>query len=82
MKILVAALLLVQFAQRPTLAPAETLLEPLILRAINEQPSGGAAVEVIEGTDKASGELLITCRECVVATHAMQKLHSSRDSGR
>lgn len=56
-------------------APAETLLEPVILRAINEQPSGGAPVTVIDGTDKAAGEILITCRECGVATHAMQKLH-------
>jgi hypothetical protein len=64
-----------QFGQRPALTPAETLLEPLILRAINEQPSGGGPVAVIEGTDKAAGEILITCRECGVATQAMQKLH-------
>ncbi len=55
--------------------PAETLLEPLILRAINEQPTDGGPVAVIEGTDKTAGEILITCRECGVATQAMQKLH-------
>lgn len=75
MKLIVAALLMLQFGPRPSLTPAETLLEPVILRAINEQPSGGVAIELIEGTDKAAGEIFIACRECVVATHAMQKLH-------
>ena len=73
--VLLALALLFQPGQRPTLSPAETLLEPVILRAINEQPSGGDAAPVIEGTDPAAGEILITCRECDVATHAMQKLH-------
>ena len=76
MKLILAALLVLQFAQRPPLTPAETLLEPVILRAINEQPSGGAQATLIEGTDKSAGEILITCRECVVAMHAMQKLHT------
>ena len=75
MKTAVALLLVLQFAQRPPLAPAETLLEPLILRAIDEQPSGGEPISLIEGADKAAGEILITCRECDIATHAMQKLH-------
>ena len=74
MKIAAAVLLVLQFAQRPSLAPAETLLEPLILRAIDEQPSGGAPVTLIDGTDKGAGEILITCSPCGVATHAMQKL--------
>ena len=74
MKLVLAALMALQFAQRPPMAPAETLLEPVILRAINEQPSGGAPVVVIDGTDKNAGEILITCNPCGVATHAMQKL--------
>ena len=41
MKIALALLLVLQFAQRPPLTAAETLLEPVVLRAINEQPSGG-----------------------------------------
>ena len=82
MKLILAALLVLQFAPRPSLTPAETLLEPVILRAINEQPSGGAPVIVIEGTDKAAGEILLTCRECHVATQAMQKLnYLIRDKG-
>jgi hypothetical protein len=72
--LLVAALLL-QPGPRPALAPAETLLEPVILRAINEQPSGGVPAAVIEGTDTSAGEILITCRDCDVAIQAMQKLH-------
>lgn len=75
-RVVVALALLLQPGQRTPLSPAETLLEPVILRAINEQPSGGAPIAVIEGTDKAAGEILITCRECEVATQAMQKLHS------
>lgn len=82
MKIVIAALLALQFAPRPALTPAETLLEPVILRAIGGQPSGGAAVESIPGTDKAAGEILVACRECVVAAHAMQKLNTLvRDKG-
>lgn len=82
MKFIVAALLLLQFAQRPSLSPAETLLEPVILRAINEQPSGGAPVTLIEGTDTSAGEILISCRDCGVAMQAMQKLqHLIRDKG-
>ena len=75
MRLLFVLALLLQFGQRTPLTPAETLLEPVILRAINEQPSGGVPVSVIEGTDKTAGEILITCRECDVATQAMQKLH-------
>jgi hypothetical protein len=73
---LILLALLLQFGQRPALTPAETLLEPVILRAINEQPSGGVPATLIEGTDTAAGEILITCRDCTVATHAMEKLHS------
>ena len=75
MKTVMALLLVLQFAQRPPLTPAETLLEPVILRAINEQPSGGESISLIEGADQAAGEILIICRDCTVATHAMQKLH-------
>jgi hypothetical protein len=74
-RLLLAVALLLQPAPRPPLAPAETLLEPLLLRAINEQPSGGVPAAVIDGTDKSAGEILITCRDCDVATQAMQKLH-------
>lgn len=75
MRVLLVIAVLFQFAQRPSLTPAETLLEPVILRAIDEQPSGGAPASLIDGTDKAAGEILITCRNCDVATQAMQKLH-------
>ena len=82
MKLLLALLLALQFAPRPTMTPAETLLEPVILRAIDGQPSGGAPVGLIDGTDKSAGEILITCSPCGVATHAMQKLgYLIRDKG-
>ena len=74
MKLLLALLLALQFAPRPSLSPAETLLESVILRAINDQPSGGAPVRLIDGTDKNAGDIFITCSQCGVATQAMQKL--------
>ena len=74
-RVVVALALLLQPGQRPPLSPAETLLEPVILRAINEQPSGGVDAAVLDGTDTAAGEILITCGQCQVATRAMQKLH-------
>ncbi|HEX7284437.1 MAG TPA: hypothetical protein VF239_20440 [Vicinamibacterales bacterium] len=74
-RVVLALAVLLQPGQRPPLSPAETLLEPVILRAINEQPSGGVAAAVIDGTDETAGEILITCSECEVATRAMQKLH-------
>src|SRR5688572_22212812 len=76
MKTVVALLLMLQFAQRPPLTPAETLLEPVILRAITEQPSGGEPISLIEGADTGAGEILITCRDCDVANQALQKLHT------
>lgn len=75
MKLLLALLLALQFAQRPSLSPAETLLESVILRAINDQPSGGAPVRLIDGTDKNAGDIVITCSQCGVATQAIQKLN-------
>ena len=75
MKLLLALLLALQFAPRPSLSPAETLLESVILRAINDQPSGGAPVRLIDGTDKSAGDIFITCSQCGVATQAMQKLN-------
>lgn len=82
MRALLVLALLLQPVQRPSLTPAETLLEPVILRAIGEQPPGGGAVAVIGGTDRGAGDILITCRECGVATHAMQKLQTLiRDKG-
>lgn len=74
-RVVLALAVLLQPGQRPPLSPAETLLEPVILRAINEQPSGGVPAAVLDGTDQTAGEILITCGECEVATRAMQKLH-------
>jgi len=74
-RLVLALAVLLQPGQRPPLSPAETLLEPVILRAINEQPPGGVPAAVIDGTDKTTGEILITCGECEVASRAMQKLH-------
>jgi hypothetical protein len=60
------------------LTPAETLLEPAILKAIDEEPTSSAAVSVIAGTDASAGDILLTCAagQCTAATHAAQKLQS------
>jgi hypothetical protein len=50
------------FNQRPPTTPAETLLEPAILKAIDDaKADDGAAVEIIQGTDPAAGEILLSC---------------------
>lgn len=78
MKLIFAALLLLQFGPRTPLTPAETLLEPSALKAINEEPSGSSAVSTITGSDADAGDILITCRidDCGVAMQAAQKLQS------
>ncbi len=67
------------------LTPAETLLEPAIVKAIYEEPTSPiglhsieGAVHTIEGTDPGAGELWLTCAldGCQVALQAAQKLNS------
>ena len=75
MKILIAALLALQFAQRPPLAPAETLLEPELLRTIERASVEGPPVRVVAGADKAAGEIVLACAaECEAVEWAMKKL--------
>ncbi len=78
MKIFVFALMLLQFGPRAPLTPAETLLEPAVLKAINEEPTSAAAVTVIAGSDATAGDILLTCApsQCGTATQAAQKLQS------
>ena len=73
----IIALAVAQPGQRPPVSPAETLLEPVVLRAINEAPTSAAAIAVIEGADAGAGDILLTCQQghCLEATHAAQKLH-------
>jgi hypothetical protein len=75
---IVALLLALQFNQRPPLTPAETLLESVVLRAINEAPGDDAPgpVETIAGSDAKAGTIALTCRAggCEAATLAVQKL--------
>jgi hypothetical protein len=78
MKLVLVALALLQFGPRAPLTPAETLLEPAIVKAIYEEPTGSAAVNVIPGTDSSAGDILLTCAtgQCTAATDAAQKLQS------
>ena len=77
MKFLVSLLVgvLIQFGQRAPLAPAETLLEPEILRAIGDQPPVPEASTTTTGSDPDS-DLLITCREnqCGSAERAARRI--------
>ena len=77
MKLLVIGLLLLQFGPRAPLTPAETLLEPAVLKAINEEPSSGVPV-MLTGSDQGAGDILITCTpgKCGTATQAAQTLQS------
>lgn len=60
------------------LTPAETLLEPAILKEVREEPSGTAEVSTLAGTDADAGDILLTCvpDHCTVARQAAQKLQS------
>lgn len=84
MKLIIVAALLAQFGPRTPLTPAETLLEPAIIRAINEEPTSAVEVSTIAGVEASAGEILLTCApaECSTATAAAQKLQSLVNSKR
>ena len=74
--ILVAAALLVQPGFRLPLSPAETLLEPAIIQAINEQSTGRGGSDAVAGSDPAAGDIFLTCavERCTDARFALQKI--------
>ncbi len=76
--VLLAIALAMQFGQRAPLTPAETLLEPAILRAIDEQPLTAESSPQTDGTDRSAGWILLTCREdeCGTARRAARKLNA------
>lgn len=63
---------------RAPLTPAETLLEPAILRAIVEQVLTPESSAQTAGTDRNAGWILLTCREgeCGTAARAARKLNA------
>ena len=79
MKLLVAVVVSVasflQPGPRAPLAPAETLLEPGMLRAIQQQAPNPDGPTTIKGSD-AGGEILIFCADdhCGAATRAVTRL--------
>jgi len=74
-KLTVLTLFLLQLGPRPPLAPAETLIEPETLRAIERSSVEGPAVRVIQGSDPAPGEIAIVCgANCEPAEWAMKRL--------
>jgi hypothetical protein len=74
-KLLVLTLLFLQPGPRAPLTPAETLLEPALLRAIQAQAPPPVGPETIAGTDAAS-EVVVTCADdhCAVAGRAIRRL--------
>lgn len=74
--LLLALALALQFGQRAPLTPAETLLPPVILSAIDEQPLTAESSPETAGTDPNAGWILLTCRkdECAAASRAARKL--------
>jgi hypothetical protein len=75
-KLLVAALLILQFGPRPPLTPAETLLEPELLRTIERNSVEGPVVRVINGSEPAAGEIALVCvpNQCEAVEWAAKKL--------
>lgn len=82
--VLLAIALAMQFGQRAPLTPAETLLEPAILRAIDEQPLTAESSPQTGGTDRDAGWILLTCREdqCGTARRAARKLNALVAAGK
>jgi hypothetical protein len=75
MRTLLVAIVLLQIGQRPPLTPAETLLEPGLLRTIERASVEGPALRVISGTDTSAGEVVLACSSaCEAVEWAMSKL--------
>ena len=74
--ILILAMIAVQFGPRPPLTPAETLIEPEMLRAIERASVEGADVAVIAGSDSAAGEIALACGagQCEAIQQAARRL--------
>jgi hypothetical protein len=57
------------------LTPAETLLDPETLRAIERASAEGPSVRVIQGSDSNAGEIAVVCGEnCEPAEWALKKI--------
>ena len=69
-----------QFGQRPSLSPAETLLEPALLRTIERGSVEGKPVTVITGSDAKAGEIVLACRpaQCEGVEWAMKRIANSQ----
>lgn len=72
--LLIASLL--QFGPRAPLTPAETLLEPELLRTIERNSVEGPIVQAIGGSDRSAGEIVLACppTQCEAVEWAMKKL--------
>ncbi|MEO8678006.1 MAG: hypothetical protein ABI665_03110 [Vicinamibacterales bacterium] len=73
------ASLFAQLNQRAPLTPAETLLEPALLRAIDEAAPDATPVTVIQGTDASAGDIVLYCERgtpCDAGQLAARKLQS------
>jgi hypothetical protein len=64
------------FQPRAPLTPAETLLEPALLRAIERSPVEGPAAAVVPGADPAAGVIVLACApgRCEAVEWAMTRL--------
>jgi hypothetical protein len=76
MRALMLAALLLQPGPRPPLAPAETLVEPDLLRTIERASVEGPVLPVIAGADKAAGEIVLACalNRCEAVEWAMKRV--------
>src|SRR5262245_42349337 len=82
MKLITLLALVLQFGPRPLLTPAETLLDPEMLRAIEQGSVGSSTVVAITGADPAAGEIALVCLadQCDVAERAATKLGAAMAS--
>ncbi len=70
---------MLQFGQRPALTPAETLLEPTLLRTIERGSVEGKPMALINGSNAKAGEVVLACRpsQCEAAEWAMKRIANS-----
>jgi hypothetical protein len=74
--ILVVLMMVAQFGPRVPLTPAQTLLEPDILLAIERASVDGPGVTLVPGADASGGEIALVCRpnQCEVVQRAARRL--------
>ena len=79
MKLLVAALLMLQFGPRAPLTPAESLLGRDEIQHIFAEPGWNSGIRGVDGSAKDAEEIWLTCHpaDCELAISAIQRVEGA-----